>query len=298
MEIAKREVDIDVASRIDIVRYYKSPRNIPTLSLTIRLSSGDARLVTIIRRSRFCLICPSTRITRPRSSSPRWDFPYLGANTWRLCDSAASPPTHVSAREKDSPSMLWSCRGKSEAITLGFYPGLPTRRGSGSVANKRVKRRATVEWRALRLQRIKRRLRLFYRPAASFSDHLPLCPARGTPERSEYIYTVDFPRGEAWSGSNPIYLTRIDSDWWQRSPHWLSLWLRFVRETRLKAFITVTVWLMGCPAGPSIAARSIDIVYRCPRPSNFRQRYSDSDRGFLFGLRHYCLIRMLQIRKL
>jgi len=39
-------------------------------------------------------------------------------------------------------------------------------RGEGrarSVANKRVKRRATVEWRTLRLHRIKRRLRLFHR---------------------------------------------------------------------------------------------------------------------------------------
>lgn len=52
----------------------------------------------------------------------------------------------ISAQKEDRPSLLWPCRGKSEAITLGFYPGLPTRRcgrGVRSVANKRVKRRAT-----------------------------------------------------------------------------------------------------------------------------------------------------------
>lgn len=109
------------------------------------------------------------RITR-RSSGPRREFS-SGANTWRLCNSVAY--IRIRAGREPTVSILWPCRGKSEAITLGFYPGLPTRRRAGSrglrisVANKRVKRKTTrrIEWRTLRLQRIKRGLRFFHRLA-------------------------------------------------------------------------------------------------------------------------------------
>lgn len=147
--IAKREAGVsqDITSRFPFIR------RLSRHSLFLSLFSAGAHLFAIVCCSRFCLICPSTRITR-RSSSPRREFLYPDVRREYLETlqfSRASPLTYVFAQEEDRPSLLWPCRGKSEAITLGFYLGLPRRREKRgrirSVANKRMKRRAMVEWR-------------------------------------------------------------------------------------------------------------------------------------------------------
>lgn len=200
---------------MSFIRYYEllpfDPLEYPlSCSLSFRRRAFIRHSVS---NSRFCLVCPSTRITR-HSSSPRRVS--LSRCRREYLETFAIPSLfplslfrgqHVSAQQ-ERPSILWSCRGKSEAITLGFYPGLPTRRGwARAVANKRVKRKATEEQRTLRLHRIKRRLCLFHR-LHSCRDRVTLQPrllSSATPAKER--------ERDRDSGEERVHLHRGFSTW-------------------------------------------------------------------------------------
>lgn len=123
--IAKREVGVsqDITSRFPFIRLSRH-------SIFLFLFSASAHLFEIVRCSRFCLICPSTRITRrPVQSSPRVSLSrrrreYLET----LQFSRASPLTYVSAQEKDRPVYPLAVPRKKRGNHFGILSGITNAR--------------------------------------------------------------------------------------------------------------------------------------------------------------------------
>lgn len=100
--IAKRDAGVsqDITSRFPFIR------RLSRHSLFLSFFSAGAHLFAIVCCSRFCLICPSTRITR-RSSSPRREVPLSRRSARILGDFAIQPrlPAYVRIRARGGPTV-------------------------------------------------------------------------------------------------------------------------------------------------------------------------------------------------